>query len=152
MKLGGWRRLWIAVSGVYAIAVMGFAALTYPHDLWEVPFDSVQQQMSPEHAAIVVGAGYPISSGRYRVVPRGYDEMGKVRYQDGRELRFVGTATNGQVAAVTEEYWRTANTFMVRRQWLFVLITVVLGWIVPVASLYGLGRTVGWVYGGFRQP
>ena len=144
MKLNGWRRLWIMLSGLWLIAVMVLAYTRWPTEppssFWEAA--DVVREIRPD----VLWALKPRS-------PQNASKPGKIEI-DWDELRKEQewNAAHPEVGIVSSYEYDRANALIAsavrQRQRLFVSKAIA-AWVLPVAMLYMLGWAIAWVRRGF---
>jgi len=156
MKLGGWWRLWIALSVIYGCFVAIYTFNTFPSLEIISHQDEYLLMMSTQAQQIVATEARPLpppptAKGlmEFQVYGRGPD----VRFlsmPNGFTLSLAGHLTNEQRNIVADEYTRVLRTALPSAR-LEALLIALLIWLGPVVAPCLLGLTARWISKGFRK-
>lgn len=170
LKLGalnGWQRLWILLSGLYLVVVVGVAYTTLPRvesrwhtdDLYQrmrpevlrkvaMRDSDLEESRAPQVGSISVGkVGFDLETAR--PVAAG-DEIVEVEMPNGHLLPFLRTATQSDKAAAIAGYILALEADVKERQSSHILLSF-FAWVAPCIAIYILGNCIAWVRRGFRK-
>jgi len=135
IRLNGWQRLWVLVSGLYLVGVIAFVASEFPQ-LEQVQSLALLQKLSPASQALLV-----------------HEDKGgwgtDVDMPNGITLSFKRGVSENDAKAVAKEYWEIVSAVSNQRR-LSLVGFATLAWFVPCLVLYIIGWALGWVYRGFQ--
>jgi hypothetical protein len=154
MKLGGWWRLWIALSVIYGCLVAVYTFNTFPN-LENTPHsDEYLSMMSTQAKQIISIKARPLPpppKGESGLEPlfmgRGPDER-FLSMPNGFTFTLAGHLTSEQRNIVAHEYTRVLYSVLPSAQ-LGAILTALLVWLGPVIAVCFLGLTTRWVIRGF---
>lgn len=164
MRLGGWQRLWVALSVIYLlpVAIFGYSVEQMPtikkiHDrgLWKACY-SVAEAINEEERKKEKGPWTLFQPDP--IQPHEFCEELKAKYPSAAEQiewfkRLISESPNAPVTVVArkamEEFQQDLDA-LPRRQFEHALFLLAI-WLVPTLLVYALGWTVGWVIRGFRS-
>lgn len=145
MKLGGWHRLWILACVLYLCVVAGGAFILYPKkssvSVWQV-----FEKMPPE-------SGKKLKNYHEDCLSMGVSSQSflRVGFEDSHhELFFPRSISKEELGALSDEFHDAIPITLKHKQRSFLLWTP-LFWVIPCIVLYILGRSIGWVYRGFKK-
>jgi len=157
IRLNGWQRLWIVLSILYLIPVVGLAIVFWPMPETTWHRDEFIAQMPAELRQKVVGA-YASKWKREEVLK---SKKASPPYPDGfipDPIEFPNGALIDTHAAVMQKdmervaaaYWAVveSNTRNARREMAWQMALV---WAIPCFTLYAVGWAAAWVRRGFRS-
>lgn len=134
MHLNGWRRLWIAVAGLWAVVVVAGALLTAP-TARDVPNeDLLIERLSSEQQKFLKG-----------FIP---DDGPEIELQNGHVLEFKAGATQDQMSLVARAYSKVLRQAIFEAKRTFWLNALLI-WAAPLALIYLIGEAVAWIRRGF---
>ena len=157
MKLGGWWRLWVALSIMYGLLVAVYTFNTFP-SLETIPHqDEYLSMMSTEAHEIVAIKPLPrslpsVAKGEmeFAILGPGPDER-FLSMSNGFTFTLAGHLTDAQRNVVAHEYTRVLYSVLPGAKRSAILIALLI-WLGPVVAMCLLGLTARWVIGGFRKP
>jgi hypothetical protein len=151
-NLNGWMRFWILISAIYFILVTSYAVLTFPKAENPIPQENYKLgkvTFQGEKGFYEKDIGFvPLSS------------MQKVTYNGKRgfyseEIGFIPvTSSDISKAGMENGKWENYQRIMERKttaKRLKFVPSVFLFWLIPCLALYASGRSIYWVYKGFKQ-
>jgi|GEM_PF-4019693 len=150
MRLGGWSRIGVVISALYAALVVFVAYETRPkayylHSNWISDAADVIAERLSEHEKTTV-YGYQV---REALLNKGEQEniawLKKVAASPSEKQKLF----SAEVAKVNQKHEAAISSFPAeqRTHWLLALAWLFGG----VAVVFGSGWTVRWIYRGFRQ-
>lgn len=153
MKLGGWQRLWVVVSGLYLLFVIIFVSFTVPRPE-NIPHSQVfYDQLRPESRRRILGIEnlekFRSEKMEYLEEARRRGLVQEAEMANGHVITFSRDVAKNDVEVTAREYWHLVEK-EARRKLLQYALNAFLWWVGPVLVLYGLGRSVEWIYKGFK--
>jgi hypothetical protein len=157
MRLNGWQRLWVVLSGLYFLAVCTFAVLTFP-DGESLSRESANlaveialqaQGKSAQTAGdqrALLNAMRDLEYGAARVRAEAYGDLSDTELIQRIRAKWEGQAN---FAPLNEKLRRDTKRIRDRR-FNFALQALV-WWIIPVLMVYALGWATAWVVRGFQN-
>lgn len=154
MRLNGWQRLWVVVSVLYLLPVVGIGIRAWPIPETTSHRDEFIAQLPREFQALVLGA---YDSEREREdTPTGK----LLKEAEGRGLSKRLRFPNGAILVVQVEKDGAFDKRVAEAYWVLVkdatrAARVKIGWqlallgLVPCLALYALGWAIAWVRCGF---
>lgn len=172
--LGGWWRLWLALSGLYGAAVIAVAVAAWPDVPQVSHHPSLYYRMSETAQTVMNRAGLPTreelerglieadrsgdaSRARYFALEI-RDRQSKGRWQDApiilempnkHQILVAGSTSKSESELVGREYARVLQDEVESLRWRAVLYFALV-WLGPVAAVCALGLLTSWVVAGFR--
>ncbi|WP_129210700.1 hypothetical protein [Crenobacter cavernae] len=179
MKLGGWLRLWILMSVLYAIPIALLTWAEFPSvgrishhgEFYDrLPKDSIEKLVGKGTSKIFfdpdeIGTDVEILKGprlhfRNGVVEKGKgisqgfvdpDEIGdEVEMPNGHRLPFRSGVTEKDISAVANQYHDILKAEAFTERFKVIGYGFA-AWLVPCIAAYILGWAIRWVYRGFRR-
>jgi hypothetical protein len=172
MKISGWKRLWIFVSGIYlflvtAIAVVGFpSAGSIPHSqalFNSLPPELLKQILGNEKSGIITTDFVPVKKVEiqygawtknnkiaFKQEIQNKDLLHQVKMPNGHVLLFRSGISKQEIENIARQYWTIAKKLAKKQQAKYIGLAFA-WWIIPVSVIYALGWSVGWVCRGFRK-
>ena len=152
--MNGWQRLWLLVVGIYLVAVVVFAAMSFPKPESIHHTQELYDRLAPEVRQKIVGN---MNSENFRVEKREYLEeslkrglITEVEMPNKHIMVFPSELPKQEMESVAKQYWavveKSANNQRLKHIGLAFLL-----WVLPALALYGFGWSVGWVYRGFKK-
>jgi len=150
-RLNGWQRLWIVLSAIYLLLLVGLAI-----DLWPRPETTSHREefltRMPAELRARIDAAYATKSGWDAASPSFVPDPQPVEFPNGAVLRIRGakagdTEPDVRVAAA---YWAVVESATRAARWRTTWVTALV-WLVPCLTLYALGWAVAWVRRGFSR-
>jgi hypothetical protein len=134
MRINGWRRLWIATAGLWALVVLTGALLNNPTAM-DVPREEVLiERLAAEHQKLLKG-----------FIP---DDGLKVEFPNGHVLKFQASTTQDEFSPVTRAYAKVIQEATAEAKQAFWLNALLI-WVAPIVLIYIVGEAVAWVRRGF---
>lgn len=153
MKMSGWLRLWIVVSVLYLVLVVGFVTLTLPH-AGVIPHSSLlYDQISPEVRAKILGTkGADADPERQALLEeaRRRGIITEVEMPNKHILVFKSDIPRNEQESAAKAYWTVVEKVAGKERQKHISMAF-LWWIIPVVVIYVLGWAVAWVYRGFKH-
>jgi hypothetical protein len=173
VTLNGWRRLWIAGSGAWLIALATAAALMFPFPTASGQYkqgyvEEIYRGMPPDSARLAGGASHLGETeipdriveidGRFWGFPKSVlnretrleDYRAAIRRMpNGDRLTFAPGSSDEVITRVTDDYISSMQRIVWRERTRYAAIVGVV-WAVPCVILYALGSVGAWVVRGFR--
>jgi putative AlgH/UPF0301 family transcriptional regulator len=143
------------VSAAYLVLVVFFTGFTFPHPEGTFHTQELYNKLRPESKQkIATGSIGPVD------VPKGFvlDDPDKwegeapfirIQMPNGHILTISKDVPKREAEAVAAEYWSIVEAAARRQQFRYAFLAF-LWFVIPVAGLYGLGWSIGWVYRGFK--
>jgi len=136
MKLGGWRRLWIAVSAVLLVPFGLFVFLRFP-DASSIPHTaSYYTTLSAEAKA--------------QLAPDDATDASQVRMPNNHVIKVRKGIELKRSIPLLAEYQSRIEHLLWQKRAKFIGLAVLL-WVGFCGFTYCFGRAVGWVYRGFKS-
>jgi hypothetical protein len=155
MKLTGWLRLWIFVSGLYFVIVSVFAVFTLPQASTIPHSETIYDQIQPEQRKKILGAKRSdgTSSERQALLDEARQRgiISEVEMPNGHVLVFASELSRKEQENAAKAYWTVVEKTAKEERRKYIGIAF-LWWAVPTLAVYVLGWGIGWVYRGFRHP
>lgn len=152
--MSGWLRLWIVVSVLYLVLVVGFVTLTLPHAGAVPHSSSFYDQISPELRGKILGMkGADADPPERRVLLEEARRRGiitEVEMPNRHVLVFSSDIPRNEQENVAKAYWTVVEKVAGKERQKYISIAF-LWWVIPVVVIYVLGWAVGWVYHGFKH-
>jgi hypothetical protein len=155
-KLGGWWRIWIAVSISYGIIVSAFLIYNYPR-IENTIYHESQIDSLPNGTLKLIGKGKYNPNTNYagpRVIPasevQGVIKTIPIKMPNGAVFQLLSSATQEQIHTVTASYVQVLESLSKERRKSF-LIKGLFSWIAPCIIILCLGCAVHWIYNGFKN-
>lgn len=163
VKLGGWWRVWIAISVLYGGVVAAYSWHTFPtlkalgHENTYVSLMSREAQdiLRVEPRRRPFKPSRPDLSEKsvlYKIERDLYDDrdITRVVMPNGHEFEIASHVSEPQRNEIAREYTKVLQSALPPKQaealmWAFVC------WLAPVLLLCGLGVSTRWIYRGFKQ-
>jgi hypothetical protein len=174
MRLGGWTRLWMAVTVAYGAVVVAIAIVFWP-SLLTIPHDPTFLDRLSSEAAAGVRRPMPKTmrqleeelltadeAGRADEVRRLVREIKERRAQpvkdeaitlelpNGHRLLLAGSLNDEDLSLIGREYTKVLNDELFARR-LYASAKFLGIWLVPSLLLLAAGCTVSWIRAGFRD-
>src|SRR6266699_4210330 len=131
-QLNGWQRLWVVVTMLWLLAVLGMSYLNWPTEN-DVSSYEVRPRLSPAEEQVIAAAD---------------PSYGHFITPDEAELVSDPTpAEEARVLAIVRPIRRT----LLREKRVKATTMAVAAWSIPVALLYALGWSVGWARRRFSK-
>jgi hypothetical protein len=143
MHLGGWWRLWIAVSVLYAIAVYWGAYVSWPLPEKISHHPAFDYQFSPGARSVLDRPNKP-GAGGWESAPI------VVEVANGHRFSLAGDTSKESMELVVDEYQHILEG-ETRNQRVNTLWKAFFVWLLPVVALCLLALTVRWVRAGFKR-
>jgi hypothetical protein len=157
MKLNGWQRLWIVLSGIYFLAVGSYGVLAFPDgaDL-EKGRAILAVELSLKALADSAQATGDVRSelNALRAMKDGPVRIRSEIYGDLKDAELINRARakfDGKVDFSALDKRETDDADRLHHDRLEHVVRCVAWWIVPLLLLYALGYAIGWVIRGFRR-
>ena len=151
MKLSGWKRLWILLSGIYLAAVMLFTDPELPtttyiekerlNEMVEL-IDKTEGRVPKYKFTEVVGElnrkganTEPEDEFDRQILKKdwiGLAELILLKHKDNMDFSEIESNYKRELSKVTEQHIK-------------ILLTGVLFWFIPVIGIFGLGLSLSWV-------
>lgn len=165
MRLGGWWRLWIALSGIYSIIVLTivFSSANWPTVESISHHPSFNYRMS-ERAQTVINRMWDNKQLKVDVktmlaanVPeekiKEYIQSHSpttLKMPNGHTFEAVGDDKSQDFNVVAQEYTRVLKSEVQTRRKDFIMTALGI-WIIPIATSCLLGLMIRWVWSGFSS-
>ena len=154
MKLSGWLRLWIFVSGLYLVIVSVFVVFTVPQASTISHSESFYDEIKPEQREKILGAKSTdaTSSERQALLDeaRRRGIISEVEMPNRHVLVFASELSRNDQENAAKAYWTVVEKTAKKEQGKYIGIAF-LWWAVPTLAVYVLGWAIGWVSRGFRH-
>ena len=172
MRIGGWWRLSIATSGLYAVVVIVITAFSWPDVANISHHPSFTYRMSEPTQAVLNKAG-PKTLSELEQALVAADKQGEVseakrlaseilarrkqpwsgdpivlEMPNGHRFEVAGNTEKHDSELVAQEYVRVLRSELDGRR-REILVNAILAWLVPVLAACLLGMVSRWVYAGF---
>jgi hypothetical protein len=152
--MNGWQRLWVLVAGIYLVAVIVFAAMSFPKPESVHHTQALYDQLAPEVRQKIIGNK---NSENFRVEKRAYLEealkrglITEVEMPNKHIMVFPSEVPKQEMEAAAKQYWSVVEKAATKQRVRHIGLAF-LWWVLPALALYGFGWSVGWVYRGFRK-
>ncbi len=159
MKLGGWLRMWIVLSGLYGGFVVIYTWNTFP-TLATMPHEDTYLSLMSREAQDIVSipakprevkseskAEPPLM--QFAILKPPPDEI-PLRLPNGFTFNLAGHLTDEQRNTVQREYTRVLQNALPALQRESIQ-TALLAWLIPSVLVLLLGLAVRWIYKGFKR-
>lgn len=148
MKLSGWLRLWIVVSGIYLILTIVFVVFTLPEATSVLHSSSFYDQMSPDLRAKLLNAKGMATDAALDEARKGGLTV-EIEMPNGHHLVLASNVPQYEQERAAKTYWTIVEKAAdeKRRRYFHIAFR---WWIIPVLGIYVLGWAARWVYRGFR--
>lgn len=155
IRLNGWQRLWVLVSGIYLILVIFFAAISLPKPESIPHSQTIYNQLAPGLRDKIIDGktSYEIATDFVPVEPARpirKIETDSILMLNGHTVIFYSEVTKDEKEAIEKQYRVIIEKLTTKKQLKHIGIAFIL-WIVPLIALYLLGLSIGWVYRGFKS-
>lgn len=143
-RLNGWQRLWVALSVVWLLTVAAFTVALMPK-----ASDYASRRLYDSIDA--VGRHLERDNPSYRYEGARATRTKYTDLSDDEVLAKLHERYKGKVdfQTIEMEYRRKIDRLPTERA--KMVGTAFLVWLIPAATVYGLGLTVAWIIRGFRQ-
>ncbi|MGF6813172.1 hypothetical protein OKW30_008389 [Paraburkholderia sp. Clong3] len=146
-RIGGWWRLWLALTVVYGVAIGSVTYVLFDSllDVAGVPFESEQLQRLPadEVALIASEASAPASAS----APWWESAPLVLEMPNGHRFEVPGGTTKAQAAAIGKAYVHVLRV----SAWRHLAVRLLAIWLLPCLAALAIGFAVRWIYRGFKQ-
>lgn len=174
MKLGGWWRLWIAVSAIYGIGVIAFTALAWPdvaqisdhpsfRDRMPSEAKSVMDRIQPkplpdliralreaDRTGAVEEAKHLANEISDRKSHPGLAEPIVIEMPNGYTIEIAGNTKKEESILVAKAYVGVLKAEVESRR-ADLLKRALLAWLAPTLAICAIGLVSKWVYAGFKR-
>ena len=152
--MNGWQRLWLLVAGIYFVAVVVFAAISFPKPESIHHTQELYDQLAPGVKQKIIGN---MNSENFRVEKRGYLEealkrglITEVEMPNKHVMVFSSALPKQEMEVAAKQYWAVVEKLAIKQRLQHIGLAF-LFWLLPALALYGFGWSVGWVYRGFKK-
>jgi hypothetical protein len=145
-RLGGWWRLWIVTTTVYAAAVAAFVGYSFPRVEGLLFEEGHIKLLSTRSREILAGRTQPASTladPEWKRAPFIFE------MPNGHRFEVPGNTPIEQAEELARDYMAVLLSLTKQRR-NEALGSALLIWIVPSLLLLAAGWGIGWVYRGFR--
>jgi hypothetical protein len=153
-KLGGWLRLWILLSVLYLILVGIVVVMSLPKAEDISHSQAFYNKLPPDMKKKLLGnensEQYRDDKSELLKEASRRKLITEVEMPNGHIMVFRSDLPREEMEAISREYWKTVESEATNKRIKYIGMAFV-WWLIPVAGLYGLGWSVGWVYKGFKK-
>lgn len=157
LRLNGWQRLWVFVSGIYFLAVCGFGAFAFPDGASLVAGRTLlaielalRAEVDAAHSRgdqrAELNALRELEKGAVRFRSEAYGDLSDAELIQRVRAKFDGKAN---FTPLDEKSRRDAE--LLRGERSNFVIQAAVWWVIPVMAVYVLGWVIGWIIRGFRN-
>ena len=144
-RLNGWQRLWVVLSALYLVPVVGITVTMFPKQ--ESLDDSrVYDSISAVVSYVEKTEKARMSEGAYTIRSKHYGDL-----SNDQVIQRLHQKWDGKVdfTTIENEYKQKLEALPAERAKTAGI--AFLAWLVPVIAVYMLGLAIGWVIRGFRR-
>ena len=146
-RLGGWWRLWIAVTAIYGAVVGAFTWQTLPR-VENTPYDANHlRRMSDRSLEILAGQ---TRSPQIQDNPKWKDAPIILEMPNGHSFEVHGNTPNEQFQDIAKDYVKVLGSVVDEKRTVTIQHAFLL-WLIPCLIVLTLGWGVGCVCRGFKQ-
>ena len=143
MKLGGWHRLWLVLCVVYLLLVVGVSATLLPGK-GSLSESAIRLRMSPDNLRLLI----PLPAIGEEVRASLSAQVLRVSFE-GRTVLFQAGTPDSVIGRVLSDYDAATSAAAMSARQRFV-IGALSWWALPCVAVYLAGRSIRWVFDGFR--
>jgi hypothetical protein len=139
IKLNGWQRLWVVLSIIYFVIVVGFSFASWPtesniENSWV--YSLIDKTKDPNDYAYQIRDAYQDISDKELI------RRINAKYSSNQNYKEILNTINLKYQSELQSLWKEQ----------FKTIAIALmAWLLPIAIVYLLGLSFGWIYKGFKN-
>jgi hypothetical protein len=139
IKLNGWQRLWVVLSIIYFVIVAGFSFALWPaesniENSWA--YSLIDKTKDPNDYAYQIRDAYKDISDKELI------RRINAKYSSNQNYKEILNTINLKYQSELQSLWKEQ----------FKAIAIALmAWLLPIAIVYLLGLSFGWIYKGFKN-
>jgi hypothetical protein len=144
-RLNGWQRLWVVLSVLYLVPVIGIAVILFPKQE-SLDESRVYDSISAVVSYVEKTEKARISEGVYTIRSKHYGDLPNDEIIQRLHEKWCGKV---DFTTIEEDYKQKLDALPTERAKTAGI--AFLAWLVPVIALYVLGLAIGWIIRGFRR-
>ena len=139
IKLNGWQRLWVVLSIIYFVIVVGFTFLLWSteseiENSWV--YSLIDKTKDPNDHSYEIRDAYKDISDKELI------RRINAKYSSNKDYKEILNTINLKYQSEVQSLWK--------KQFRAIAIAL-MAWLLPIAIVYLLGLCFGWIYKGFKN-
>lgn len=139
IKLNGWQRLWVVLSITYFAIVVAFTFSLWPNEskienCWV--YSLIDETKDPNDYTYQIRDAYKDISDKELI------RRINAKYSSNQDYKEILNSINLKYQSELQSLWK---------EQIKTIAIALMAWLLPIATVYLLGLSIGWIYKGFKN-